>query len=390
MSGNDAAMALAEAAGGAHRTAVAMNREILALGGYDTFVEHPSGLDGWRQLTSAYDMALVLRAVANTPRFVASRPHLHDLPTPAEGATVTSTAGSRCTTSRRTSWPASRAPFSPRPDYTDAAQHTYVRGQARRASARHRLPARPTATAGPVPAGGSPAQLGQPASRGQLGRPARRTGGGRATCSGATTDVAARASSTAAAAAAAAPSGHSGTRRGWSPRSSGWRCYSPVELSLLRRRRRMRPLGRHAPPSTRLRDRRHRPAAVTEPAPTAAPAPTSAPRPPSATARAARPVAVRPVRLAAAAGGWRTVALRRLAWIHRGRDPRHAEQQVAEHHVEEDEDAEDRAEGADRRAAPDDGQVVRANDLQDLEADAPPATRPAMRDRAAPSRAAGG
>jgi D-alanyl-D-alanine carboxypeptidase (penicillin-binding protein 5/6) len=71
MSGNDAAMALTEAAGGVSKTAAAMNREILALGGYDTFVEHPSGLDGWRQLTSAYDMALVLRAVANTPRFVA-------------------------------------------------------------------------------------------------------------------------------------------------------------------------------------------------------------------------------------------------------------------------------------------------------------------------------
>jgi serine-type D-Ala-D-Ala carboxypeptidase (penicillin-binding protein 5/6) len=71
MSGNDAAMALTEAGGGAAKTVAAMNREILALGGYDTFVEHPSGLDGWRQLTSAYDMALVLRAVADTPRFVA-------------------------------------------------------------------------------------------------------------------------------------------------------------------------------------------------------------------------------------------------------------------------------------------------------------------------------
>jgi serine-type D-Ala-D-Ala carboxypeptidase (penicillin-binding protein 5/6) len=71
MSGNDATMALTEAAGGTSKTMAAMNRKILALGGYDTFVEHPSGLDGWRQLTSAYDMALVLRAVANTPRFVA-------------------------------------------------------------------------------------------------------------------------------------------------------------------------------------------------------------------------------------------------------------------------------------------------------------------------------
>lgn len=71
MSGNDAAMALAEAGGGVAKTVAAMNREILALGGYDTLAQTPSGLDGWQQLTSAYDMALVLRAVASTARFIA-------------------------------------------------------------------------------------------------------------------------------------------------------------------------------------------------------------------------------------------------------------------------------------------------------------------------------
>ncbi|MGN6607254.1 MAG: D-alanyl-D-alanine carboxypeptidase family protein [Jatrophihabitans sp.] len=71
VSGNDTAVALAEAAGGVPQTVAAMNREALALGAYDTYVETPSGLDGWKQLTSAYDMALFLRAALQQPRFVA-------------------------------------------------------------------------------------------------------------------------------------------------------------------------------------------------------------------------------------------------------------------------------------------------------------------------------
>jgi D-alanyl-D-alanine carboxypeptidase (penicillin-binding protein 5/6) len=70
VSGNDTAAALAEAAGGVTRTVELMNREARQLGAYDTVVETPSGLDGWRQLTSAYDMALVLRAAVRQPRFV--------------------------------------------------------------------------------------------------------------------------------------------------------------------------------------------------------------------------------------------------------------------------------------------------------------------------------
>lgn len=71
MSGNDAATALADAAGGVARTVRLMNETALELGGYDTFVQTPSGLDGWQQLTSAYDMALFLRAAVNIPRFIA-------------------------------------------------------------------------------------------------------------------------------------------------------------------------------------------------------------------------------------------------------------------------------------------------------------------------------
>ncbi len=71
VSGNDAAEALAEAAGGRAKTVALMNAEAQRLGAYDTYVQTPSGLDGWQQLTSAYDMALVLRAALAQPRFVA-------------------------------------------------------------------------------------------------------------------------------------------------------------------------------------------------------------------------------------------------------------------------------------------------------------------------------
>lgn len=71
VSGNDAAEALAEAAGGRARTVALMNTSVQRLGGYDTYIQTPSGLDGWQQLTSAYDMALVLRAALAQPRFLA-------------------------------------------------------------------------------------------------------------------------------------------------------------------------------------------------------------------------------------------------------------------------------------------------------------------------------
>ncbi len=71
MSGNDTAAALAEAAGGVRHTVALMNQTALRLGAYDTFVQTPSGLDGWQQLTSAYDMAIFLRSAVNMPRFVA-------------------------------------------------------------------------------------------------------------------------------------------------------------------------------------------------------------------------------------------------------------------------------------------------------------------------------
>lgn len=70
VSGNDAAAALAEANGGIPQTVAQMNATADQLGAYDTFAQTPSGLDGWQQLTSAYDMALVLRAMIEQPRLV--------------------------------------------------------------------------------------------------------------------------------------------------------------------------------------------------------------------------------------------------------------------------------------------------------------------------------
>jgi len=70
VSANDAATALAEANGGVSQTVAEMNAEAAELGAYDTYVQTPSGLDGWQQLTSAYDMALVLQQAVRQPRLL--------------------------------------------------------------------------------------------------------------------------------------------------------------------------------------------------------------------------------------------------------------------------------------------------------------------------------
>ncbi|TFV53547.1 serine hydrolase [Blastococcus sp. TF02A_35] len=66
-SGNDAASALARAAGGERATVAAMNATAASLGAHDTVAGSPSGLDVAGQTSSAYDLALVLRAVLEDP-----------------------------------------------------------------------------------------------------------------------------------------------------------------------------------------------------------------------------------------------------------------------------------------------------------------------------------
>ena len=62
VSGNDAANALATAAGGRQVAAAAMNDKARELGALDTRAVNPHGLDAEGQLSSAYDLALLARA----------------------------------------------------------------------------------------------------------------------------------------------------------------------------------------------------------------------------------------------------------------------------------------------------------------------------------------
>ncbi|HKG49085.1 MAG TPA: serine hydrolase [Actinomycetales bacterium] len=68
-SGNDAATALARAAGGVQLTVARMQAEAIALGARDTVVRNPSGLDAPGQVTSSYDLALFARAGMRVPAF---------------------------------------------------------------------------------------------------------------------------------------------------------------------------------------------------------------------------------------------------------------------------------------------------------------------------------
>jgi D-alanyl-D-alanine carboxypeptidase (penicillin-binding protein 5/6) len=86
VSANDAATALADANGGVDVTVAQMNALATKLGAYDTIAETPSGLDGWQQLTSAYDMALVLAEVLKQPRLL-SYEHLASVRFPARKGT---------------------------------------------------------------------------------------------------------------------------------------------------------------------------------------------------------------------------------------------------------------------------------------------------------------
>src|SRR3954470_12968805 len=69
VSANDAAGALAEAAGGTRATVAAMNATARHLQAYDTRARTPSGLDRKSETTSAYDLALIARAGLRMPAF---------------------------------------------------------------------------------------------------------------------------------------------------------------------------------------------------------------------------------------------------------------------------------------------------------------------------------
>ena len=69
VSANDAADALAEAAGGIPQTVDLMNAEARHLQAYDTLARTPSGLDAPGESSSAYDLALIGRAGLAMPEF---------------------------------------------------------------------------------------------------------------------------------------------------------------------------------------------------------------------------------------------------------------------------------------------------------------------------------
>ena len=68
-SGNDAANALANAAGGVPTTVALMQQEASALGARDTVVRDPSGLDSPGQGSSPYDLGLIARAAMQRADF---------------------------------------------------------------------------------------------------------------------------------------------------------------------------------------------------------------------------------------------------------------------------------------------------------------------------------
>jgi D-alanyl-D-alanine carboxypeptidase (penicillin-binding protein 5/6) len=69
MSGNDTAYALADAYGGRDKTIADMNAKARQLGAWDTVAVDPSGLDAPGQHSSAYDLALLGRAVMQLPAY---------------------------------------------------------------------------------------------------------------------------------------------------------------------------------------------------------------------------------------------------------------------------------------------------------------------------------
>ncbi|MGZ6826286.1 MAG: D-alanyl-D-alanine carboxypeptidase family protein [Mycobacteriales bacterium] len=69
VSGNDAANTLADANGGIAKTVQDMNAEAARIQALDTHAVNANGLDDPRQLTSAYDLALIGRAAMQIPAF---------------------------------------------------------------------------------------------------------------------------------------------------------------------------------------------------------------------------------------------------------------------------------------------------------------------------------
>ena len=177
MSGNDAAMALALANGGPARTVAEMNAYARRLGAYDTVVQTPSGLDGWTQLTSAYDLTLILRAAVNTPRLL-GYDEARTARLPAQKVGKRKWGGVPLFNESDNFFATVPGALLAKTGYHRCgAAHLRLRRRSRRASHRRGLPAQPTTPARSVSAGGGVAELGvRPAADDGSGRAPGRSG----------------------------------------------------------------------------------------------------------------------------------------------------------------------------------------------------------------------
>jgi D-alanyl-D-alanine carboxypeptidase (penicillin-binding protein 5/6) len=126
MSGNDAANALARAAGGVPATVALMNAEANHLQAYDTHAATPSGLEGPRQSMSAYDLALITRAAFALPDFRRYDGQLRGR-VPAQGAKF---KAFDIANQNRLLWEYPGA-IGGKTGFTDAARHTFIGAAAR-------------------------------------------------------------------------------------------------------------------------------------------------------------------------------------------------------------------------------------------------------------------
>ncbi|SFL90948.1 D-alanyl-D-alanine carboxypeptidase family protein [Geodermatophilus ruber] len=125
-SGNDAANALARAAGGTAATLAAMNATAAEIGAFDTVAGTPSGLDVAGQSSSPYDLALVFRRLLEDPRTAAIlRTPIAQMP-PVEGRSP----GYQIQNENPllATYPGN---LGGKTGFTDAARHTFVTGAER-------------------------------------------------------------------------------------------------------------------------------------------------------------------------------------------------------------------------------------------------------------------
>jgi D-alanyl-D-alanine carboxypeptidase (penicillin-binding protein 5/6) len=120
-SGNDAANALARAAGGIEPTLAAMNATAAGLGAFDTVAGTPSGLDVAGQSSSPYDLALIMRRLVADPYTLGVLQTRTAIIPGVEGLATAYEIQNQDTLLR--SYPGTLGGKS---GFTDAARHTFV------------------------------------------------------------------------------------------------------------------------------------------------------------------------------------------------------------------------------------------------------------------------